>query len=229
MADNQNNSMFAQPQYGNTGNTNTTATQINPAVQPSENQNVVSIESLMANLQQQSQEQSKNLINQREIINDAFEKNKELQNLLAQKDAEIEQLKKQATNQSSNITYEEQMKSMQEQIANLEKYKQMQAFKPIVEEFHKFGVKEADVQNVLSQIKNMGVDLWANPNPELAKVMLNHLYSNNNETQSVPQGGFTTMSNSYIAPTEAAIQQEINEKNKALQDEINKKKQNQRR
>ncbi|MGL4971165.1 MAG: hypothetical protein ACRC45_06000 [Cetobacterium sp.] len=151
---------------------------------------------LAKSLTQKNEEQSSNIIKQREIIDNTFAEKKNLE-------AEVERLRKEMeaiknATASYNQVSPDRIKNLEDTLGKYETEKREQAFIPVLETMKEFGVQKNEVGNVIEQVqKQYGVDLRVTPNVELLKFALGS--TQKTEPNTVPSGGYVNHNTSQPA------------------------------
>lgn len=156
-----------------------------------------SYKDMLAELTRKNEEQSYNLIEQRNIVNGKFEANKALEDervLLLKK---IETLEAQAnTNQNASPTsaFVEQLNAIQSQLNETKLKERERAFMPVIETFNNYGIPQNNIQPLIKEIqKKYGVDLINNPNVELVQFELSQMRQS--EPNNLPLESFNNSNN----------------------------------
>lgn len=148
--------------------------------------------SMVDDLLLKNQEQSTNLTNQRQIINNAYKENKALMDEITALKEEINAMKSQQNFgygiDKDTIDSLNQMKSQWEAM-NIQR--QREALVPILETMRDMGVPQQNTKAVFEQVKQIyGVDLTKNPNVNLMRYAIQEQGWGNTTSAYAPQGGY---------------------------------------
>ena len=213
-----NNNLYSAPVYGNQPQQDT-------GTQPVQK----SQQDIINELMNINVTQSKNLTEQRDIINNSFAKIKQLEeeNKALKNSMQMQPAPVQEPVQSNNIPQEylDKVASLENQIVAMQQKQKQDALIPVIEVLNKYGVGN-DAVNVFNHIKQTyGVDLVNNPKVETAELILNQLYGAK-EPYSAPQGGVVINSQTpnYVEQQQdAVLEQKAQEYMVALQEQLDKK------